>query len=306
MVPLPFQECQSPHFNMSTSSSSKPLYPSHHRGHDTPPLPHNATPPSFSSYRRSSLQQINASLMRSEPNLHRRSSLDPATLHHLSDPFSNDLFHDLPHSLSHSLGKINSSSYFPLSPGAEGGGAGGGGGGAMHHQLHTSSSPHGSNSQLCGTPHGSNSQLSNHGSNSKLNHHSSNSSLLSGDGGGGGMRGPSAAFPSYPTPDDIIKETDRSKSLGNIFSCIQTQPLQRHHLYQDPQAQPQGDTGGQVLNSPALPPAAPPPPPPPVPSAMMGGKVGGAGAMQSSQTQKRRKNFSLGGGLGRNSIKRPR
>ncbi len=197
----------------------------------------------------------------------------------------------------------------------------------MQHQLHTSSSPHGStsklsrhgsnpqlcstphgsNSQLCGTPHDSNSQLggtphgsnSNHGSNSKLSHHGSNSSLLSGDGGGGGMRGPSAAFPSYPTPDDIIKETDRSKSLGNIFSCIQTQPLQRHHLYQDPQTQPQGGTGGQGLNP--LP--AGTPPPPPVPPTVL---VGGAGTMQNSQTQKRRMNFSLGGGLGRNSMKRPR
>lgn len=288
---------------MSTSSSNKSLSlyqsPHSHHGHDTPPPPLPA--PSIANYRRSSLQH----LMRSEPNLHRRSSLDPATLHHLSGPFSSssgsgDFFPDLPH-LSHSLGNLPPSSYhLPSSPP----GLGGDGVGGMHHQLHTTSSPHGSNSQLsrhgsnpqlCSTPHGSNSHLSTHGSNSKLSHHGSNSSLLSGDGGGGGvgLRGHSSAYPSYPTPDDIIKETDRSKSVGNLVSYIQTQPLQKHHHHQEPQ-QP----GSQILSPPNFSPAAPTPPTP------LGKGVGGPGTMQNSQPQKRpRKNFSLGAALGR---KKPR
>ena len=88
-----------------------------------------------SSHRRLSLQQ-SMSMMRSEPNIHRRCSLDPLTLKKLTAPFE---FHSPSHGQSQSLGRL---------------------------PLH-SNSP--SASHLHSSPHGSNSHLSNHGSNSSLN-----------------------------------------------------------------------------------------------------------------------------------------
>ena len=218
--------------------------------------------------------------MRSEPNLHRRSSLDPGSLHHLSDPYSCDFYHhDPPHSLSHSLSKIPFHSSSPTEGGVV----------MPHHHHHHHHSPHGSNSQLSrhgsnpqlNSTHGSNSQLSStHGSNSKLSHHGSNSSLN--DDMGDGFN--SGGFPSFPTPEDIIKQTDRSKSLGNIFSCVQTQPLAQYYQQQE---SPQVSVGG---------PGAPP----------TGSQVGSS-PLQNSQLQKKRKNLSLfGSGLGRSGLKKPR
>ena len=87
--------------------------------------------------RRLSLQQ-SMSMMRSEPNIHRRCSLDPSTLKKLMGPFE---FHQgSGHSQTQSLGRL------PLHP----------------------SSPS-TTSHLHSSPHGSNSHLSNHGSNSSLN-----------------------------------------------------------------------------------------------------------------------------------------
>ena len=88
-------------------------------------------------HRRLSLQQ-SMSMMRSEPNIHRRCSLDPLTLKKLMGPFE---MHQTSsnQSQSQSLGRL---------------------------PLHsTSSNP----SHLRTSPHGSNSHLSTHGSNSSLN-----------------------------------------------------------------------------------------------------------------------------------------
>lgn len=77
-------------------------------------------------------------MMRSEPNIHRRCSLDPSNLKKLMGPFE---FHQgSGHSQTQSLGRL------PLHP----------------------SSPS-TTSHLHSSPHGSNSHLSNHGSNSSLN-----------------------------------------------------------------------------------------------------------------------------------------
>ena len=91
-----------------------------------------------SSHRRLSLQQ-SMSLMRSEPNIHRRCSLDPLTLKKLTAPFE---FHHTP-----SIGQSQSLGRLPLH----------------------SNSPSASHSLLHSSPHGSNSHLSTHGSNSSLN-----------------------------------------------------------------------------------------------------------------------------------------
>ena len=89
-----------------------------------------------SSHRRLSLQQ-SMSMMRSEPNIHRRCSLDPLTLKKLTAPFE---FHP-----TASIGQSQSLGRLPLH----------------------SNSP--SASHLHSSPHGSNSHLSTHGSNSSLN-----------------------------------------------------------------------------------------------------------------------------------------
>ena len=251
-------------------------------------------------YRRSSLQQMNVSLMRSEPNLHRRCSLDPITLQRLSDPF--DFFHELPHSHSQSLTKVSFNSNSSPADGA-----------ALQ-RLH---SPHGSNSQLSTTHgsnsqlsmHGSNSQLSTHGSNSQLSTHGSNSQLsmhgsspqLSHHGSNSSLSGESygiSGFPSYPTPEDIIKQTDRSKSLGNIFSCVQTQPLSQYYHRQQEQQHSHGgvvtEAGGQISS--ALTPSL----------QAVGGRGRACSTLQNTQPQKRRKSFGYGAGLVRSGIKKPR
>lgn len=78
-----------------------------------------------------------------------------------------------------------------------------------------------------------------YGSNPQLSsQHSSNSSLC-GTGGGEGLShtpGGGVGGGFYPTPEDIIKHTDRSQSLGNIYSSIQTQPLGQYHQHQQQQS----------------------------------------------------------------------
>lgn len=352
------QECSSPQFNLNSSSkSSLSLYqsPTHEAPPPNPPFhPLNGSLHSplngplnaplvgpLNSYRRSSLQ--NHSLMRSEPNLHRRSSLDPVSLHHLSNPFCNDFFPQGDHTLSHSLGKLpfHSTSSTEGSTGLSHLHSSPHGSNTQlsrhnsnarleasmhnsnsklnsthssnsqlsHHGSNSHLSHHGSNPQL--NHHGSSSQLSHHGSNSQLSHHGSNPQLvhhgsnphlshhgsnshlslhssdssLNGDGGGSGRLG---GFPSFPTPEDIIKQTDRSKSLGNIFSCVQTQPLGQ--CYQREQPTHMGSQGG--LN--VLP-----------PSGDQGPNGKGTSAMPGKQN-KRKTLSSFGSGLGKSGIKKPR
>ena len=146
-----------------------------------------------------------------------------------------------------------------------------------HHGSNPQLNHHGSNSQL--GHRGSNSHLSHHGSNSHMSHHGSDSSL-NGDGSGG------LNFPNFPTPEDIIKQTDRSKSLGNIFSCVQTQPLGQCYRQDQPSDQMGvGGHGGLNVVPSSVPPCQGP-----------NGK--------GSAVQNRRKNF--GAGLGRSGIKKPR
>lgn len=120
------QECASPQFSLNTpanrafpSPSMDPMFPG-------------------AGHRRLSLQQ-SMSMMRSEPNIHRRSSLDPLTLKKLMGPLD---FHQV----SSGGGQSQSLGRLPLHANSPGGPA----------HLHSS-------------PHGSNSHLSNHGSNSSLN-----------------------------------------------------------------------------------------------------------------------------------------
>ena len=63
------QDCQSPLFNPNNSTKPFGVY---------------QTPSVDLNHRRSSLQHVNQALMRSEPNLFRRSSLDPIALHQLN------------------------------------------------------------------------------------------------------------------------------------------------------------------------------------------------------------------------------
>lgn len=238
--------------------------------------------------------------MRSEPNLHRRCSLDPITLQRLSDPF--DFISDLPHSHSNSLGKIP---FHTNSSPTDRGGT------TSHSLTYLHSSPHGSNSQLSmhgsntqlNTQHGSNSQLSTHGSNSQLSTHGSNPQL-SNHGSNSSLSGDTLAHSGgFPTPEDIIKQTDRSKSVGNLFSCIQTQPLGYQQRQQEQASHVSGGGGGGGGGVRQIPKSLPPLPLSSHPAGLPGGGLSvSASTLQNSQTRKRQKNFAYAKG----AIKKPR
>ncbi len=200
--------------------------------------------------RRSSLQQMNLSLIRSEPNISRRCSLDPVTLKRLSEPFS--FSQDLPSMQSHSLGRIpfhsntNGSNAMPTTPSNMG---------CVDNRGFQQQQPHPLQSSSC-SPHGSNSHLSMHGSNPHLNSlHGSNSSLCGGMGGDDMNLPPIGSDSSgyYPTPEDIIKQTDRSQSMGNIYGSVQNQVVNQYH-HQPLQRQQQQPVPGNMASSTLHPP----------------------------------------------------
>jgi len=289
------------------------------------------------SSRRSSLQQRNVSIIRSEPNISRRCSLDPITLKRLSEPFG--FSQDMSPMQSHSLGRLpfhsnsssNSSAAVPTTPSNMGGADGRGFQQQQPHPLQSSCSPHGSNSHL--NMHG--------GSNPQLNSlHGSNSSIAGGAGGGiggiggviggddmnlplgGSGDGSRGGGEFYPTPEDIIKQTDRSQSLGNIYSSVhnqlnnQYQHHSHHHNHMLPHQQqggsdnlmsglhPQRSSMGVTMpNNSNLSPPAPAPAPPPQ------GLPGGATHRRSSdsplQTYQKRKHSGYGA-ASRGMTKKPR
>ena len=124
-------DCQSPHFNLNCSGEEGGGRGGTYAG--------NYCAQSVDLNRRSSLQHTNISLMKSEPNIHRRSSLDAFALQRFASTGNS---FDLLHGSTPSLNQLPAMS--------------------MQVQSPPLLPPHSS-------PHGSSMQLSNQGSNSSLN-----------------------------------------------------------------------------------------------------------------------------------------
>ena len=332
-----FQECPSPQFNL-TSSGKSSLYFGSTSSKDISASNGGGglgLGQVTLQDRRSSLQQRNVSVIRSEPNISRRCSLDPVTLKRLSEPFG--FSQDLPGMQSHSLSRLpfhcnssgNSSAAVPTTPSNVGGAEGRGFQQQMQpHPLQSSCSPHGSNSHL--SMHG--------GSNPQLNSlHGSNSSIGGAGGGiggvmggddmnlplGGGSDGNRGSGEFYPTPEDIIKQTDRSQSLGNIYSSVhnqlgnQYQHHSHHHHNHMPTHHQQGGSDGlmsglhpqrssvgvSMINS-STSNLSPPAPAPPT-QGMPGGTTHRRSSDSPLQTYQKRKHSGYGA-TSRGMAKKPR
>ena len=286
------QEVQSPCFNLTGNKTSI----LHSSSMDLPALSHRA--------RRSSLQPMSLSMMRSEPNLPRRCSLDPLAAQQFSGTF--DFLRD-----TQALGRS------PLHPCSSNG--------SLRHSPHGSltqlnasphgsltqlnASPHGSLTQLNASPHGSLTQLnaSPHGSTTQLNNSGAAPPVLhsSSPRGGGSTTQLSrvesnssinndSPFPSFSSTD-VFNYQERSKSMDNITAFS---TLQQHHPPPPPPPPPH-----TTNTSPTGPSSTPGPQPPPASASAAAAMTASSSSLQA---RKRRCSFGPVTAAGRPIVKRPR